>query len=61
MWAGLVEDLGSTIGPQGMTNITPSNINIPMAHETKEGNVVMSQHNPRGQNGHLTIKSQLFS
>jgi len=41
MWAGLKEDLGSSIGPPSMTNITPSNINISTTHESKEGNVVM--------------------
>ena len=35
-WVGHVEDLGSTIGPPGMSNITPSNINISTAMKQKK-------------------------
>lgn len=35
-WVGRVEDLGSTIGPPGMSNITPSNINISTAMKQKK-------------------------
>ena len=35
-WVGHVEDLGSTIGPPCMSNITPSNINISIAMKEKK-------------------------
>nr|POE89249.1 hypothetical protein CFP56_72865 [Quercus suber] len=54
-WVGLEEDLGSTIGPPGMTNTTPFNVNISKAHETKEGIIVMGQHNPRPQRSNKNI------